>query len=260
MPTPLNDLLAGVRAPAASPDDAYVTELLYAAMQARFDDPNHLANAGTLYMRRVIMGRLFARYEAFRLVQDLPGSIVELGVFKGESLLMFAKLVELLNANDRSCRIIGFDNFRGFEGLHAKDGGVDEKADRRPGGWNPSDYYPDLQLLLKAFDHDRAAGHKPRIELVEGNIVDTVPSYVERNQGLKIKLLHLDCDMYEPTMAGLRHLYDRVVRGGVILLDEYGLPEFPGETAAVDEFFAGRMPLIRKFPFYTTPGGYIIKE
>jgi hypothetical protein len=229
-------------------------------MQSRFNDKEHIANSGTLYMRRVIMGRMFARYEAFRLVKDLPGCVVELGVFRGESLLMFAKLVELLNANDRSCRVIGFDNFRGFEGLHPKDGGVDKKSDRRVGGWNPSDYYLDLQLLVHAFDHDRSAGHKPRIELVEGNIVETVPKYVEDKPGLKIKLLHLDCDVYEPTLIGLKCLYDRVVRGGVVLLDEYGLPEFPGETAAVDEYFGDRRPLIRKFPFYTTPGGYIIKE
>lgn len=76
---PLQELLGQIRPPATSPDDAYVTDLIYAAMQARFDDKNHLANAGTLYMRRVIMGRMFARYEAFRLVQDLPGSIVCLG-------------------------------------------------------------------------------------------------------------------------------------------------------------------------------------
>ncbi len=102
MPELTDEYIRSIRAPAVGPDDEYVTELLYAAMQARFADKTHIANSGTLYMRRVIMGRLFARYEAFRMVKDLPGSIVELGVYKGESLLMFAKLVELMNANDRS--------------------------------------------------------------------------------------------------------------------------------------------------------------
>lgn len=114
--------------------------------------------------------------------------------------------------------------------------------------------------MVQAFNHDRVAGHKPRIEIVEGNIIKTVPQYVEQNPGLKIKLLHLDCDMYEPTLVALKHFYDCVVTGGVVLLDEYALPEYPGETAAVDEFFKGKPPVIRKWPFYTTPGGYFIKE
>lgn len=243
-----------------SPDDQFVTNGIYELMKHRFEDVNHLANSGTLYMRRVILGRLFARYEAFKMVVDLPGSIVELGVFKGESLLMFGKLVELLNANDRSCRLIGFDNFAGFPNLHTKDGSTDQKIDKQVGGWSSKDYYNELLALINIFDHDRCAGHKKRIHLVEGDITKTVPKYVEENPGLAIKLLHLDCDLYEPTLVGLKYFYDKVVPGGVILLDEYGLPEFPGETEAVHEFFKDKPVTIKKFPFYTTPGGYIVKE
>jgi hypothetical protein len=186
-----------MREPPRCPDDAYVNERLHALLRARIDDPHHVTTAPSLYIRRIHLGKLLGLHEAYRMVTELAGSVVELGVFKGESLLFFARLMELLNVNDRSARVIGFDNFAGFPALHSKDGADDTSAD----------YREDLLALINAFDHDRLAGHKPRIELVEGNIVETVPAYASTHPGLRIKLLNLDCDLYEPTLAGLHHLF-----------------------------------------------------
>jgi hypothetical protein len=113
--------------------------------------------------------------------------------------------------------------------------------------------------LINIFDHDRMVGQKPRIRLVEGDITETVPRFAAENPGLRIRLLNLDCDMYEPTLAGLRHLYELVVPGGVVLLDEFGFEAFPGESKAVEDFFGTKMPVIRKFPMHSNPGGYFIK-
>jgi len=246
--------------PPRCPDDAYVNDRLHALLRARIDDASHVTSALSLYLRRIHLGKLLGLYEAYRMVTELPGSVVELGVFKGESLMFFAKLMELLNVNDRSARVIGFDNFGGFPALHAEDGADDARVDKRQGGWNSAEYREELLALINAFDHDRLAGHKPRIELVEGDIVQTVPAYVLAHPGLRIKLLNLDCDLYEPTLIGLRHLYPLVVEGGVVLLDEYGFEQFPGESRAVEEYFGGAMPTIRKFPFYSNPGGYFVKR
>ena len=67
----------------------------------------------------------------------------------------------------------------------------------------------------------------------------------------------MDVDIYEPTVIILKHLWPRVVKGGVLLLDDYG--NFPGETKAVDEYFKGDGIEIRKLPFAASPA-YIIKE
>jgi hypothetical protein len=51
-----------------------------------------------------------------------------------------------------------------------------------------------------------------------------------------------------------------MVRGGVIVLDEYAVDTFGGESKAVDEYFRvtlGRRPEIRKFPWHSNPSGYI---
>lgn len=247
------------KAPARTPDDAYVADGLFELIRGRMDDKPHLTSSLSVYLRRMHLAKLLCLYEAFKLVADLPGSIVELGVFKGESLLLFGRLMEIFNPNDRSCAVIGFDNFAGFVAPHAKDGGDDAGVGRVLGGWSPAEHRAELLSLINLFDHDRMVGQKARIRLVEGDIRETAPRFAADNPGLRIRLLNLDCDMYEPTLAGLKAFYERVVPGGVVLLDEFAFDAFPGESRAVEEFFAGEMPVIRKFPMHSNPGGYFVK-
>jgi len=89
------------------------------------------------------------------------------------------------------------------------------------------------------------------IELVAGDILKTVPQYLENNPHTKIALLHIDVDVYEPTKVVLEHMYDRLVPGGLLILDDYSTVE--GETRAVDEFFKGSNFKIEKLPFCTIP-------
>lgn len=245
--------------PPRAPDDAFVTKTTLELLRSRIDDDKHLMSHLSLYMRRLQLGRLLSLYDAYKSVADLPGSVVELGVFKGETLLYFAKLMELMNVYDRAASVIGFDTFQGFPSVADQDGGDDAGIDRVVGGYNSGSYLDELRAHINVFDHDRLAGHKPRIELVQGDIAATVPDYVQRNPGLRIKILHLDADLYEPTLVGLTHLYPLLVKGGMVILDEYGFKEFPGESKAVEEYFGDTMPTIRKFPFHSNPGGYFVK-
>ena len=94
-------------------------------------------------------------------------------------------------------------------------------------------------------------------ELVKGDIRETIPAFIQNNPSLKIALLHIDVDVYEPTKIILENLWSKVVPGGVLMLDDYGTVE--GETKAVDEFFEGKNVKIHKPKYYHIPS-YIIKE
>lgn len=212
-----------------------------------------------LFLRRVNFSKFLTHVEVFRHVVDLPGSIVECGVFKGQSLLTFIKLVEVLCPGDTLKKVIGFDTFGGFVGLDDKDGAPDERRGKVTGGWNSSEFLPVLEQLIAVAQKDSYIPRFKRVELVKGDVTETIPTYVRANPGLRISLLHLDVDLYGPTKAALDHLYPLVVPGGVVLLDEYGMPGFPGESAAFDEYFGDRRPVLRKFPYTPTPGGYFIK-
>lgn len=213
----------------------------------------------SIYVRRIYLKRFLAHYELFRMVVDLPGDIVELGVFRGTSLMHWANFLEIRNMGDRQKQVFGFDNFKGFTTITKEDGKMDESVFKTEGGFDSSVFEEMLIDAIRIFDMDRFIPYKPRVILVKGDIEKTVPEFVENHPGLRICLLHFDCDMYSPTMTGLKYLWPLVVPGGVVLFDEYGIRPWEGESKAVDEFFGGKYK-IRRFDWAPNPGGFIIKE
>lgn len=260
-----DDTVSQGKKPPPCPDSAYVTEMSFDLLARHCATGNREAfsHGGVLrFADRRSLAKVIAHYEIFRMVKDIPGHIVELGVFRGDSLLRFAKFAEIFSVYDRSFDVIGFDNFRGFPDFHEKDGRRAHAFDKDIGGWSSAAYRDDLLQLIEIFDHDRFAPQKPRIRLIEGDIRETVPRFATEVPGAVIRLLHLDADLYEPTKIALENFWDRLAIGGVLLLDEYGFDIYPGEASAVHEFFAGRglAPVVRKFPFSDNPGGYVIKD
>ena len=116
------------------------------------------------------------------------------------------------------------------------------------GGFGISKKELDFHLENKGFRN---------FELIEGDILKTIPEFLAANRSKKISLLHIDVDVYEPTKIILENLWDKVVKGGILVLDDYGTVE--GETKAVDEFFAGQNITIHKPRFNYIPS-YIIKK
>ncbi|MFN8670608.1 MAG: TylF/MycF/NovP-related O-methyltransferase [Candidatus Sericytochromatia bacterium] len=213
-----------------------------------------------LFHRRVNFAKLLAHIEIFNKNIGVPGSIVECGVFKGVSLLTFLKLVEIHSPGDTLKKIIGFDTFSGFPNLTEKDGSPDTVRGKVDGGWNSEDFFPFLEQIVNISQEDSMIPRFKRVELVKGDVCKTIPEYVKNNPGLRISLLHLDLDLYEPTKVALEYLYPLVVSGGIVLLDEYAMNGFPGESKAFDEYFGDKRPKLVKFPYISTPGGYFIKE
>lgn len=211
-----------------------------------------------VYTRRIFLKRFLAHYELFRKVIELPGDFIELGVYRGTTLMNWANFLEIRNMGDRHKQVFGFDHFSGFDELHEKDGKAgDGKVE---GAFDSSVFEELLRDAVSIFDNDRFIPYKPRVKLVKGDICKTLPQFVKDNPGLRLCLVHFDCDMYEPTKTGLECLWDLVVPGGVVLLDEYGIRPWEGESKAVDEFFKGQEIEIKRFDWCPNPGGYIVKK
>lgn len=197
------------------------------------------------------MSKFIAHYELFNKATRLPGEIVECGVFKGASLARFAMFRDLFG-NSFSKKIIAFDTFGEFPDPEYE---PDEKyKDRFVESAGEESISVDQMM-----DVLENKGCEKNVELVEGDILNTVPEYVEKNPHLKISLLNIDTDIYGPAKTILNTFIPRVVGGGVIILDDYGT--FPGETKAVDEYFDKHdiNVNIEKFPFAMTPS-FIIKN
>lgn len=172
------------------------------------------------------MGNFLAHYELYKKILNVPGEIVELGVFMGNSFIQFGTFRELLE-NKNARKIIGFDVFGRFprEGARGGDARFIEEWEEET-----KEDFLSKEELENVLDNKGITNY----ELIKGNILTTVDEYLRINPHVRIALLHIDCDVYEPSKVGLEKLFDRVVRGGLIVFDDYGVVE--GETKAVDEF------------------------
>jgi hypothetical protein len=189
------------------------------------------------------LSKILAHYEFYKMIKNLPGAIVDCGIFKGTSLVRFAGFRDLFG-NAYSHKIIGFDTFDDFpETSFEEDKKFRERFIANAGGKSITMEQLNEVLELKNINQN--------IELVKGDITETVPEYVENHPYLKIALLNLDTDIYEPAVTILEYLYPKIVKGGILLMDDYG--EFPGETKAIDDFFSDKNVTIKKSPFAMTP-------
>lgn len=193
------------------------------------------------------MSNILSHYELYKKIVELPGDVVELGVYKGGSFFQFATFRELLE-NERSRKLVGFDMFGEFPATH-NDG---DNAFREKWVKETNNSFLTKSDILKSLFNRKIEN----IELIQGDIASTIPEYLQTHPYMRIALLHIDVDIYEPTVIGLQYLYEYVVPGGIIVLDDYGVA---GETKAVDEFIANRNIKIRRLPVSQHKPSYIQK-
>jgi hypothetical protein len=179
------------------------------------------------YVRRQHLKRFLALYEIFKLVMPVKGSVVECGVFRGFGLMAWAKLSAMLEPENLTRRIYGFDTFTGFPSVADEDRSL--FADSRQGDLSANSY-EELITLIHEYDRDRFLGHIPKVELVRGDMTTTIPEFVASHPHLVVSLLFLDADMYEPTKLALDYFLPRMPKGAIVAFDELDNPIWPGET------------------------------
>ncbi|PLX91428.1 MAG: hypothetical protein C0620_11510 [Desulfuromonas sp.] len=184
----------------------------------------------------------WAKY--FEMAEQAPaGCIIECGVGRGRSLISLLALEALFSAmNSRPYRqVYALDSFEGFPEPHQ----VFDQSPRNPqkGQWGSSpnnqfSYSVDnlVTILRNSHVYDVA---KEQLEIVKGFFSETIPTL---NVGA-ISILHLDGDLYESVKCPLDALWEKVVLGGVIVIDDFVLVDehekdepFPGARKAVLDF------------------------
>ncbi len=193
------------------------------------------------------IGKAISQYKLFEKAIDVSGDIIECGVFKGASFSRFSMYRKLHGLEDK--RLIGFDTFGDFpETDFAED--IDLRNNFiLEGGSGIS-----VDQLWEALEEKKC---RKNVELIEGDICETVPEFIERNPDLKISFLNLDVDIYEPSVTILEHFYPRISKGGILMLDDYNA--FPGETKAANDYFKDKDVTILENDLTKSPY-YIIKN
>ena len=189
------------------------------------------------------INKFLAHFELYKKIIELPGHILECGVYKGCSLMRWAHFRQALETNE-SRTIYGFDVFDSFptEGLK---GSLDKKFAKEyddGGGVGINEKKLEEYFKEKKFLN---------IHLFKGNVLNTLDKFVKENNNLKIAMLHLDLDVYEPTLHALKIFSKFMVKGGLILIDDYATVE--GATRAVDEFCKEKSLEVKKLSYYLVP-------
>jgi len=173
--------------------------------------------------------RFLARYELMKLIQDIPGAVIELGVCSGNGLMSLIHCHNVLQPTYRYREFYGFDTFEGFPSVHEND--IKDVI------WQKGDFanasYDRLSNIINI--HNNYYYIPTNVELIKGNVCDTVPIFLKENKHVLVSLLYLDMDIYEPTKVALKEFLPRMAKGSIIAFDELNYKSFPGETVAMLE-------------------------
>ncbi|MBI5201740.1 MAG: class I SAM-dependent methyltransferase [Elusimicrobia bacterium] len=209
----------------------------------------YLADAPFLFANRITTASVLSRIDLFRMVMDVPGAIVECGVYKGNSLMLFLQLSLLLEPYAINRTIYGFDTFEGFRSIHRKN----DPKDINEKMFSDTNYGL-LKRSIELNDLIRPVNRIPRCELIKGDIVKTVPKFVKQRPELAVAMLLLDTDLYKPTKVALRHFLPLMPKGAIVVLDEVCYRNFAGETQALKEELGLNKVELKRLPYEGSVG------
>ena len=187
--------------------------------------------------------KALAQYELYKRIVNLPGDVLEFGVYKGASLIRFLTFRHLLEA-EGSREVVGFDAFGGFP-----QSPQNTVADKR----FIEEFQGDGGDGLKEMELEEILQHKSfsNFALIGGDVFSTLPKWLASNPHKRVALAHFDMDVFAPTKFCLGEIWERVVPGGVFIFDDFGTVE--GETLAVEEFVSEKGLALEKLPMYKVP-------
>jgi len=201
----------------------------------------------TKYVTRPDITKFLVKYELFKKVLPLAGSIIEIGVLHGVSLMGFAHFSSIFEHLNVQRKIIGFDTFEGFPSDGTK---FDDETVAKKGYLNV-DSFADISESIRIYDMNRSLNHITKVQLIKGDIIKTVPKYMKDNPHTIVSLLYLDADLYEPTKIAIENFYPRMPKGSIIAFDDFNEKTWKGETQAVLETLDIKKLKIQRFTYDT---------
>jgi O-methyltransferase len=186
-----------------------------------------------------ILDRRFQLMRFAEATAKVPGSTAECGVYRGIGSAIICQT--LRNHFAPGDRHFGFDSFQGISAPKEQDRLPDRAV------WKEGQLKTDLDstaAMLAEFSH---------CQLVPGWIPTTFPIAAEH----RFRLVHIDVDLYEPTLASLEFFYPRLNPGGMIVLDDHGFAGCPGARRAALEYFADKVDPVLDL---ATGQGLVIKS
>jgi len=182
--------------------------------------------------------RLNTLYQALEnIARNMPGSdplyMAEVGVFRGGGSYFLASAAETLMPG--RARLYSVDTFEGHSEHDLPGSGLD--ADHQAKGFDRTDY-EQVKTYLSGF---------PFVTVLKDRVQDCAAQFAEH----RFALVHLDVDIYMPTLFSLEFFEERMRPQGIIVVDDYNFLTCPGAKQAVDEYVAKAKRPVTKLELQT---------
>lgn len=201
---------------------------------------------------RRVFNKMTKKIELYNDVKKLTGDILEFGVFKGAGVGIFLNLKSLYEPNSLM-KVIGFDYFNPSE-LTDTLGGLNKSMMT-----TVLDRVVTDDLSIESVRGRLSKFNSDDYLLIQGDAVTNAREYGISRPGARIKLLYMDLDLGEPTYNIMKALWSKVVKGGIVVFDEYAYHKWD-ESDGVDKFLK---EIPGQYEFVDTkifaPSAYLIK-
>jgi hypothetical protein len=196
----------------------------------------------TAYIGHMSLSRVIGLYELYKKTMGVSGHIGEIGIYKGSSFFLFAKLIKIFEGESLT-QVHGFDWFQG-----TGDDDIEMKIEQ--GGYRHS-----FEAVSKL---NEMQGLTNMAFIHKMDVVTELKKFLDDNLHLQFKLFFMDAGTHKVVKAALPLIWERITPGGIVILDQYNHELSPGETLAVREILPNQK--VHVIPNIWMPSGYLIKE
>ena len=209
-----------------------------------------------VFARRQRVAQYLCDIKLFERILGVSGSIIECGVDKGGTLMLYFQLCMALEPYGIGRRVYGFDT---FDRTRPDTLPANRKATE---GFASDDrtIYDTLQSAIGMHDLNRPASHVPKCELIKGDAKLTIPAFVEAHPELLVALLHLDFGDYDGTRVALEQFLPLMPKGAIVAINTLNFDKWPGDNRAFKELVNVNKIRLERFPFNPWTSFYVIGE
>ena len=109
--------------------------------------------------------------------------------------------------------------------------------------------FEDIQKCIEIYDSNRFLNHFPKVEIIKGDAIKTIPKYIKNNPSLVVSLLYLDFLLYEPTKIAIEKFVPKMPKGSLLVFNLIGEKNWPGPTKALLDNLNIKKLKFKKFSF-----------
>ncbi len=216
-----------------------------------------LSNLG-LFTNRQLLSRILFMNELYQKIINVHGIVVEFGVRWGQDLALWESLRGMHEPYNYTRKIVGFDTFKGFPSVDAKDGKSDLAS---VGAYSVTeDYEKYLKEVLDYHEQESPVSHIKKYQLIKGDATIEIEKYLNDNPETIIAFAYFDFDIYQPTKKCLEAIRGHLTKGSVVEFDNLIDHDFPGGTLALKEVLGLDKYKLMRSPLNPTAAYIIFKN